>query len=903
MKSIKNIIKDFALESNLSESMISRIDIILDLFDDILLESDKDLHCKIASSLNKIFSDHSKNDVEIRNFDIYFGKYDNEEIKQVLRFLSSYFHLLNQCEIQEINFRNNLKSRESNIKKPLKDSINDAVKFLYDNKVSYEQSQKILKKIVFEPTLTYHPTEFRKISLLVQQKKILRKIDDYLFNNYDIEKKKILKKEIKNKIFIFFNTPDIITTNVSPKDEVKNSIFIMFDSVWESIPEIYKDFKFSFKTYYKKKYEFNKNVNFCTWVGGDRDGNPNITSNITKWTLKFQRIEILKKYINSINKIYFQLSLENVQDKSLENRIEQSLAKIKFDKEIINNHKNQQVRLHLLIIKKKLEDNLCLIKNNKLNIKYSYEDFKYDLILLKNHLENSFTFNLFDNSDLERLLILAKTFKFNLFQMDIRQHSDTHAEFINEIFYEKYKEKNEIEKQKIIKDILESKINPIDKNILSNSSLELYETFEVIIKNLIYHPNSIKSYIVSMTHQTSDILEVLLIFNLVKVSMGVEDNLYLPITPLYETIDDLNNVKHLIKDLLDNSIYKAYLEIGDNFQEIMLGYSDSNKDGGIFSANYYLNTCIEQINEILSNHKIKYNIFHGRGGSISRGGGKSNQAIRNLNIKEKLRMTEQGEIISYRYGDEKISKRHIEQILSALIKNSIKKNKKEIQITDLKFLADSAYKQYKEKIINIDYWRFFLKSTPIDFLSKLNISSRPPSRSEISFDNLGINEIRAIPWVASWIQTRYNISGWYGIGKILNENIKGEKYKKLKNIYNESSFLRSILNNITFEMARARLPISKKYAEIHEFKDIHHMIEKEFYLISESYLKLAGRKRLLDRNLVIENSIKFRNPTTDLINIIQIEFLYRVENNKNNINCNILTSTINAMASAMQTTG
>ena len=903
MKSIKNIIKSFALESNLSESMILRIDIILDLFDEILLETDKDLYYKIISSLNKIFSDHIKNDMEIRDFDIYFGKYNNEEIKQALKFLSSYFHLLNQCEIQEINFRNNLKSIESNIEKPLKDSINDAVKFLYDNKVSYEESLKILKEIVFEPTLTYHPTEFRKISLLVQQKKILRKIDEYLFNNYNKEKKKILKKDIKNKIFIFFNTPDIITSSVSPKDEVKNSIFIMLDSVWKSVPEIYKDFKYSFKNYYKKSYQFNRNINFCTWVGGDRDGNPNITSSITKWTLKFQRIEILKKYIDLINDIYFQLSLENVEDQIFENKIKQSLAKIKIDKTIIDNHKSQQIRLQLFIIKTRLEDNLFLIQNNKLNIKYNYEDFKYDLIILKKHLENNFTFNLYDNSDLERLLILVETFKFHLFQMDIRQHSDIHSEFINEILFNGYKEKTELEKQDIIENIFASKVVAIDKNKLSNSSLELYETFEVIIKNLIYQPNSIKSYIVSMTHQTSDILEVFLIFNLVKLNMEVKENLYLPITPLYETIDDLNNVKTLVNNLLDNSIYRTYLKTGDNFQELMLGYSDSNKDGGIFSANYYLSKCIGEINEILNNYKIKYSIFHGRGGSISRGGGKSNQAIRNLNLKEKLRMTEQGEIISYRYGDEKISKRHIEQILSALIKNTIKKNKKDRNITDLKFLADSAYKQYKENIINIDYWRFFLKSTPIDFLSKLNISSRPPSRSEISLDNLGINEIRAIPWVASWVQTRYNISGWYGIGKILNENMKGDNFKNLKNIYEESSFLRSIFDNITFEMARARIPVSKKYAEIHKFKNIHEMIEKEFFLIKESFLKLTGSTRLLDRNLVIENSIKFRNPTTDLINIIQIEFLYRVRKDKKNVNDEILTSTINAMASAMQTTG
>ena len=888
--------------------MISRIDLILDLFDEILLSSNKKFYNNLVKSLKKIFSDHKKNNNQINDFDYYFCNYSDNDVKKALRFLSSFFHLLNQSEIEEINFKNNLKLKESSLSNPVKDSVNDAIKFLKEKNISYSKAKKITDNILFEPTLTSHPTEFRRISLLNQQNKILKNINSYLFKNLSEYKKNQLKKIIRNQMFIFMNTDDYRITKISPQDEIKNSIFLMFNSAWDSLPILYNDFNEAFNSYYNKKYNFNKNINFCTWIGGDRDGNPNITSEITSWALKFQRQQILNQYINSVNNLFYDISLSHIKDNEFEKNINKDLKKINISNNQLLRFKNEPIRLKLLLIKYKLETSLNQIKNDKLNIDYEYLDFEKDLMIIKNHLIQSYSVDLIEFSELENLIIRSKTFEFNLMQMDIRQHSDCHEEFIDEVFNYNYKILNENQKQEKLNRLIKTHKNYINKDKLSKQSLEMYDTFKIIIQNLIYHPKSIKSYIVSMTHKTSDILEVIFIFNQVKKDLGIRKKLILNIVPLYETIDDLKNAKNLLDDLLGNTVYKTYLKKINNYQEIMLGYSDSNKDGGIFMANYSIQLCIKNLNNVFKKHGINYSIFHGRGGSVSRGGGKSNEAIRSLpsfTEKQKLRMTEQGEIISYRYGNCDISKRHLEQILSALIKNSVKAVKKDLNINELKFLAESSLKNYKKNITNLDFWKFFIKTTPINFISKLKISSRPSSRSKLFLNKEGFDEIRAIPWVSSWVQTRYNISGWFGIGYEINQLIKLGKLKVLEDLYSDSLFFKNMLDSITFEMARSRNPISKKYSKISDYNEINKIIEKEFSYIHKNYLLISKNKTLLGRNPVIENLIKFRNPMTDLLNIIQIEYLKRISSSKETkqINNEIIMSSINGIAAAMQTTG
>jgi len=315
--------------------------------------------------------------------------------------------------------------------------------------------------------------------------------------------------------------------------------------------------------------------------------------------------------------------------------------------------------------------------------------------------------------------------------------------------------------------------------------------------------------------------------------------------------------------------------------------------------------------EIMIDNKIEFRLFHGRGGSISRGGGKTNKAILSLpNICQngRIRMTEQGEVITYRYGSPEIAKRHLEQIINAqllgLIEQSVDSNEK---ITFMKQIVNDSMKTYKEKIINEDCWNYFTNASPINHISKIPITSRPASRDEIIEKLSGFDNLRAIPWVFSWTQMRYNLSGWFGLGTALEKEInQRSNLIELRNFYKKSKFFKQLMDNMSFEMARSRLNISQLYASKEEEKDFHSIIENEFNLCLDAYKKITGFNELLERNKVISNSIDFRNPMTDLLNIIQIELLKRWRLNKNNSDKEIDNSifmSINCIAAAMQTTG
>ena len=416
MNFINKTIKSFAIKSNLSDSMVERIDLISQLFDEILFISNKKLYNKIANLLSDIFSHHSKKNNQIEDFNYYFGDCNDHDIKIILRFLSCYFHLLNQCEIEEINYRNSIKSKRSNFSKPIKESTSDAIKFLFDNKVSYKKAKAIMQSVLFEPTLTSHPTEFRRISLLTQQNVILNDINNYLLINHNQLEKNLLKEKIRNQIYIFMNTDDLRSVNILPEHEIKNSIFLMFNSAWESVPMIYNDIRNAFKTYYNKDYDYSKNINFCTWIGGDRDGNPNITSQVTNWALKFQRTQIIKQYILSIDELFHELSLAQKKDLKFEAELTKDFKKVNLSKEKKMRLKNEPLRLKLYLIKQKLIKSLEKIENDKLNIDYSYPDFENDLLDLEKHLKNNHPIDLIKNSSLEKLIIRAKTFQFNLLQ-------------------------------------------------------------------------------------------------------------------------------------------------------------------------------------------------------------------------------------------------------------------------------------------------------------------------------------------------------------------------------------------------------------------------------------------------------------------------------------------------------
>ena len=915
----KQILK-FADSCSLSDRMKARSSYIVKLLETVSSGLPDEKHHQLTTFMIDIISETIDKNILKEKIGKTFKNWPLNHINKLMKFIGTYFHLLNQAELNEIIAINKERDRISDKDNPKVDSIPSAIKSLKKNNINIGEAKKIIGSIKIHPTFTAHPTETRRPSIIKKQKKLLQIIDTILNDELSSMNLKKYEDEAIRICKLIMLTDDVRSHSITAKDEINNTIKSTIDTLWYTISELSNDIESSFEEYYEEKVFLGDILRFHSWVGGDRDGNPNVTSEITRYAIKKHISVLVNKYLVDLDNLFDDLSIhvdESVDSVTLTQSIEKDLKIINIDKNIIQRYQYEPLRLKVLCIKQKLINYNDSIFSKKML--YNLEKFQNDLNIISEFLLKISDGDHLLNGILKDILVRSKTFGLNFVSLDIRQHSEIHEYAIDEIIKHakpdlKYGELNEKQKCDLLESLILSANNEIniDKNKLSHISNEVINTFKIIKEAYDIDKSLISTYIISMTHATSDVLEVLF---LGKINGLVESGTkgyksILNVIPLYETIDDLKNAPNLLADLIDNNLYKVHLENKSNFQEIMLGYSDSNKDGGFGMANYCLNKCQIEISNLMKSSGVEFMLFHGRGGSISRGGGKSNKAILSLPAEcqnGKIRFTEQGEVINYRYGSARIAKRHLEQIISAQI-TALHQNPFEDDNDNgfIKDIIEQSYTTYRKDIINEDCWHFLLNTTPINHISKIPITSRPASRKKIDEHIISFDDLRAIPWVFSWTQIRYNLSGWYGMGIALNKAVNNpNKLEKLKISFIKSKFFKQLLDNMSFEMARSRLNTSILYASSKEDTDFHFSIEKEYSLILNAYKKITGYNTLLERNKIIDNSIRFRNPFTDILNIAQVELLHRYKHSyKSDIQLdNAIFVSINHIAAAMQTTG
>lgn len=439
--------------------------------------------------------------------------------------------------------------------------------------------------------------------------------------------------------------------------------------------------------------------------------------------------------------------------------------------------------------------------------------------------------------------------------------------------------------------------------------------FEEIKDMLSLDSNSFGSYIISMTHGVSDMLEVLIIakeLGMWSISKGKVKS-YIDVVPLFETIEDLEVSSDLMAKMFEHPIFSEQIKARNNFQEIMLGYSDSNKDGGYMMANWALDKAQFSLGTVCRKNGIDFRLFHGRGGTVGRGGGQSNRAIVAMppvSNNGRIRFTEQGEVISFRYSLPVIANRHLEQIVNAMATVTMAQKAETGYLNNaeekalMESISQKAMEVYRTLIDDKNFWDWYSGITPIEHIGKLPIASRPVSRGgsgAMIFDNL-----RAIPWVFAWTQVRYNVPGWYGLGSALKsiEKENPNAKKIIKKWYSEWNFFNTVINNSQRELARTHLETAYIYNTEFRFHDI---IKRDFEDASQAITSLAGMKNILDHNPVIQKSILFRNPFTYPLNIIQSELLDRWKKESSAEEKKDLTEllflNINGIAAAMQSTG
>jgi len=928
----KETIGKFATSANISKPLTDRMVTLTGLLENILEQKKRTSLKELSSSLPEkaalAFDDDSAANNELRKI---IASLDLDSINDLLRLTTIFFHLVNSLEQHEIIRINRERAKNIDMDHPRPESISELLSGFRKNGFSYEQSVNLMKKLDIQPTITAHPTEARRRSILNKQENITSMIGRMDDTRLTPNEKEGILRQVLNEIALLISTDEVRSERLTVEDEVENGLFFFTNTIWNTVPRLYDDIRFAFNRHYGKSPDLPIILKYRSWIGSDRDGNPNVTRDVTWNTLLEHRRTTLKMYLSELRETRRYLSVsQNLVDvpesllKSLKKDDREVTVSLRFKRSYTNEPYRRKLTYMMHRLEYLLED---IDKGESTVIKsasdYTSADFNKDLDLIYNSLKVSGLHDIASFGRFNDLRIRAKTFGFHLAALDIRQHSEIHEKAVEDLFSvahvkEGYSNLSEDEKISLLSHELRNPrpLTPVDHKLKSDTE-KILSVFKLIRTIREIDDQAFGSYIVSMTHDVSDLLEVAILAKEAGLwrwdGKTVQSNI--DIVPLFETIDDLDRSAGLMEKILTDEIYEHHVIARNRFQEIMLGYSDSNKDGGYWMANWALQKAQLRLGKVLKNYNIDFRLFHGRGGSVGRGGGRSNRAILalpSISNNGRIRFTEQGEIISFRYSLPDIARRHLEQIVNAVARVTAGEGQKALQEGDnteeiMNKISEGSMKAYRELIDDPEFWSWFKKITPVEHIGNLPIASRPVSRG--GSGGLQFDSLRAIPWVFGWTQVRYNVPGWFGLGTVIDDLLNDDpnRLDTLKDWYKNWSFFNTIIDNAQRELARTHQLTSQLYADRSEVKKLHEIIRTDFEKTKEIILKITGQKEILDSRKVIQNSIKFRNVFTYPLNVIQVELLNRWEKTENEEEHQQLRQalflSINGVAAAMQSTG
>lgn len=832
----------------------------------------------------------------------------HEELEWLIRAYTTFFHLVNKAEQEEIVRINRVRESEADVEKPRAESIREAIALLKNLGFTRDQVLEVVRSVDIQPTLTAHPTEARRRSVLHIQKEIALRLSKWNREQPGGKAAEDLFQEMYNEVVLLLNTDDVRASAIRVQDEIANGIYFLTNAIWDVVPRIHADVQDALETYYGKSAELPAFLQYRSWIGGDRDGNPFVTADLTRYALLEHRKAALTMHRGELQVLRRELSISERQTDVAPwfvAKVKEALETVEIDTEIRRVYVHEPFRLWVNVMLARLQEQI----DSPERAIYGIDAYKTDLVALDKALRDSGFQTIARHGRLARARTLADTFGFHLATLDIRQHSQVFGSAVADLLrladvHPDYLSLTESERIRILRKEL---ANP--RPLVSPTAAVEDATQGVLdMLALIDGSDAIRCVIISMTHHVSQLLELMVLAKQTGTQYRFD------IVPLFETIDDLERSATLMASAYADPAYAAWLEKRGRFQEIMLGYSDSNKDGGYWMANWSLHMAQKKLAETALAHSVDVRLFHGRGGTVGRGGGRANQAVTALPRachNGRIRFTEQGEVISFRYANPDIAHRHLEQVVNAVIRTTAKagyspvvvwKDFPGIDVTMQK-IADLSMRTYRGLVDAKTFWPWYARTTPIEHISRLPIASRPVSRktgSEVDFSSL-----RAIPWVFAWTQVRYNVPGWYGIGTGLEDAIRQHGVVLFRDLYARWPFFRAIIDNAQREMARTRMDMAHRYDSASNGR-LHAQIVEEFVRAERAILAITEQQEFLSKAPVIRKSIRLRNPYTDVLNLAQVELMARwngaaAEDRDGLRHCMFLS--INGIAAAMQSTG
>jgi phosphoenolpyruvate carboxylase len=823
---------------------------------------------------------------------------DLESKRVLIKAFGNYFQLINIAEDQQrIRI---LRAREE--KGVVEDSIDAAIRDLRAAGLDAAALRTLLGRLRIRLTMTAHPSEAKRKEVLIKLRHIAQSLPQQTAPLLPREQHR-LEAQVAEEIEELWQTRPNRSSRPSVMDEVDFGLYFIASGIMDGAVDLIEDLRLALSTYYPGEdwSELPQILQYASWIGGDRDGNPNVTADITLETLGMLRKAAKRIFLDEIGFLRAHLS-HSTDEVPVSDELRAQVEKSDFPKQA----QDEMYRHFFNMIWDKLDREVYV----------TGADLLADLQLVYDSLKRNHGARVADGS-LSRLMTKIRLFGLHLVPLDVREDARLHRVAMAELlgYYgmvKDYANLPEEDKQTLLTREIESlrPFFPLEADGFSDTTRRVIGTWRMIAKaHRQYGTVVIDSTIASMSTAPSDVLTLLLFAK----EVGVQDDVDL--VPLFETIDDLRAAPDIMQVLFANPAYRAHLNARGMRQQIMLGYSDSNKDGGYLASNWNLYVAQQALAEVCSAHGVELELFHGRGGSIGRGGGPTNRAILAqppTAFQGRLRITEQGEVIAYRYANTEIARRHLHQVVNAVLmalgaaRPPVPDDWRSA-MTTISDLGETAYRSFVYETPGfVDYWQ---QATPISELGRMAIGSRPAKRAQGGFET-----VRAIPWMFSWMQSRAIIPSWYGIGTAMERFCQqhADGLMLLRTMYKDWIFFKTLIENTELDAAKADMGIAALYAALVQDdalqQSVFENIQAEHALTCAWICRITGQERLLQRQPIMQRSIERRNPYVDPLNFIQVALLRDLRKlfpgtSEYERVLSAVFSTVNGIAAGMKTTG
>ncbi|HEV2266215.1 TPA: phosphoenolpyruvate carboxylase [Streptococcus pneumoniae] len=833
----------------------------------------------------------------------------NDEMVYISRYFSILPLLINISEDVDLAYEIN---HQNNIDQDYLGKLSTTIKLVAEK----ENAVEILEHLNVVPVLTAHPTQVQRKSMLDLTNHIHSLLRKYRDVKLGLINKDKWYNDLRRYIEIIMQTDMIREKKLKVTNEITNAMEYYNSSFLKAVPHLTTEYK-RLAQAHGLNLKQAKPITMGMWIGGDRDGNPFVTAKTLKQSALTQCEVIMNYYDKKIYQLYREFSLST----SIVNVSKQVREMARQSKDNSIYREKELYRRALFDIQSKIQaTKTYLIEDEEVGTRYeTANDFYKDLIAIRDSLLENKGESLI-SGDFVELLQAVEIFGFYLASIDMRQDSSVYEACVAELLksagiHSRYSELSEEEKCDLLLKELEEdprilSATHAEKSELLAKELAIFKTARVLKDKL--GDDVIRQTIISHATSLSDMLELAILLK--EVGLVDTERARVQIVPLFETIEDLDHSEETMRKYLSLSLAKKWIDSRNNYQEIMLGYSDSNKDGGYLSSCWTLYKAQQQLTAIGDEFGVKVTFFHGRGGTVGRGGGPTYEAITSQplkSIKDRIRLTEQGEVIGNKYGNKDAAYYNLEMLVSAAINRMITQKKSDTNTpnryeTIMDQVVDRSYDIYRDLVFgNEHFYDYFFESSPIKAISSFNIGSRPAARKTIT----EIGGLRAIPWVFSWSQSRVMFPGWYGVGSSFKEfiNKNPENIAILRDMYQNWPFFQSLLSNVDMVLSKSNMNIAFEYAKLCEdeqVKAIYETILNEWQVTKNVILAIEGHDELLADNPYLKASLDYRMPYFNILNYIQLELIKRQRRGElSSDQERLIYITINGIATGLRNSG